>query len=56
MVNENVSLVVSRQLFTDYGAKIQLLEDSVAGDNGALILSIIDSVFDTCTISKRILG
>jgi len=30
MVNENVSLVVSRQLFTDYGAKIQLLEDSVA--------------------------
>jgi len=30
MVNENVSLVVSRQLFTDYGARIQGLEDDVA--------------------------
>merc|ERR1711990_1000239 len=30
MVNENVSLVVSRQLFTDYGLRIQALEDSVA--------------------------
>jgi len=30
MVNENVSLVVSRQLFTDYGARIQNLEDDVA--------------------------
>jgi len=30
MVNENVSLVVSRQLFTDFGARIQSLEDGVA--------------------------
>jgi len=30
MVNENVSLVVSRQLFTDFGARIQLLEDNIA--------------------------
>ena len=35
MVNENVSLVVSRQLFTDFGTRIQSLEDSVAGNLGA---------------------